>query len=71
MSGQRGELMDREIRSRLGLRAGHARLRQLAFGLAQLELGIEARGDAARDVDDVLTLRFGAFGDVRQCIFTI
>ena len=47
-------------------------LRQLAFGLLQFELRIDTRGDAAaRDGDNVLALRGGSLGDVRQGVFAI
>ena len=72
LSGERGELVHRELGRRLRLIARHAGLRQLAFGLPQFELSIDAGGNAAaRDGDDIFALRCRAFGDVRQGVFTI
>ncbi len=72
LSGQCGELVDGKIGGGLGLLARHACLRQLAFGLAQLELRVEPGGHtASRDVDDVLALRLGAFGNVRERVFAV
>ncbi len=72
LSGQCGELVDRKIRGRLGLGARHSCLRQLAFRFTQLELRIEPGGNAAAgDVDDVLALRLGAFGNVRERVFAV
>ena len=72
LPGQCGELVHGQIRSGLRLIARHVRLRQLAFGLPQFELGIDARGDAAaRDGDDIFALRGRALRDVRQGVFPI
>jgi hypothetical protein len=72
LSGQCGKLVDRKIRGRLGLGACHSCLRQLAFRFTQLELRVESGGNApAGDVDDVLALRLGAFGNVNERVFAV
>ena len=64
--------MDREIRRGPSLDACHPGLRQLAFGFTQFEPRVEPGGHAAaRDVDDVLALHRGAFGDVGERPFTV
>ena len=64
--------MHGQFSRRLGLIARHAGLGQLTFSLAQFELRIEPRGDAAAcDVHDILALRGGSLGDLGQRVLTI
>ncbi len=71
-TGQHGQPVNRQIRGRLRLCARHACLRQLAFGLPQLEPRVESgRNPPARDIEDVLPLRLRALRDVRQRIFAV
>ena len=72
LARQRGQFVHGQLRRGLRFIARHVRLRQLAFGLPQFELGVDARGDAAsRDGDDVFALRSRALGDVGQGVFAI